>query len=294
MQKNTLKAAVTAILIGLASVMAILTHGGAMFSFIALGLALLICEKRFKYNYRDFLCVIGAFAIVYLPWHLFTLSIDPSGNKLLLVLFAGYDTGALTLGEAVSRYYMETPINEIITAKFINIFDMFVHDLWHLLDIDFVRVVVFAKPVATALILNIFLIVAILYFLYRYGFKKERLSYNSRIVLLFTILSFTVWPLLVHHQAILYQGPYYNVLLLYAFIAIGVKYTHKIVANTIFVANILLFFVLYFLHQNASVSDGLISLNINMLVLTLLAADGYFAYSYFFDGENKEFKALEC
>jgi len=285
-KKNTAKASVTAVLIGIASAMAILTHGGAMFSFIALGLALLFCEKRFKYNYRDLLYVFGAFFIVYLPWHLFTISVDSTGNKLLIVLFAGYDTGYLSLGEAVSDYYMGTPINEIFSAKLINILDMFVHDMWEYTSLANLRLFVFAKPVATALILNIFLIIAILYFIYRYCFKKEQMSYNNRIVLLFTILSFTVWPILANTQAILYQGSYFNILLLYCLIALGVKHTHRIVANTIFAANMMLFFILYFLHKDATVSESFAAMNADMLVMTLLAAGGYFVYIYFFEKDE--------
>jgi hypothetical protein len=284
-KKNTVKAATSAVLVGIASAMAILTHGGVMFSFIALGLALLICEKRLKYNYRDLLYVFGAFFIVYIPWHLFTISIDPGGNKLLLVLFTGYDTGYLTLGEAVSRYYLETPVNEIFAATLINFLDMFVHDIWQYTNLNNLRMFVFAKPVATALILNVFLVIAVLYFIYRYCFKKEQMSYNKRIMLVFSILSFTVWPLLVHHQAILYQGSYFNILLLYSLIALGVKHTHKTIANMIFVANMALFFILYFLQQNASVSQSFTNMNTNMLVFTLLAVGGYFVYTYLFDKE---------
>jgi protein-S-isoprenylcysteine O-methyltransferase Ste14 len=66
-------------------------------------------------------------------------------------------------------------------------------------------------------------------------------------------------------------------------IALGVKHTHKIVANIIFVANMMLFFVLYFLHQNSTISSSFESMNISMLVMILLAAGGYFMYTYVFE-----------
>ena len=282
-KKNTTKAAVSAILIGISAVMAILTHGGIMFSLLTLGLAVLICEKRARYNYRDILYTFGSFAAIYAPWHIYAQNNDPGGNKLLKLIFAGPGMEGYPLGEAVVRYYTETPLRDIFTSKLVSFLDIFAFDVWDYVSLDNLRLYIFAKAVATATVLNIFLLIAIFYFIYRYGFMKEKLSYNYRIMLWFTILSFTVWPLITYNATILYQGSYFNLMLLFLVIAIGVKHTEKIVANTVFIANILLFFILFIVAQNTSISQSFSWMNIGMFVLVLTSAAAYFTYTYKFD-----------
>jgi hypothetical protein len=202
--------------------------------------------------------------------------------------FAGPGMEAYSLTEAVSRYYMETPLGEITSAKLANILNMFVFDMREIISTSNIRWFVFSKPFATAMILNVFLVIAVLYFIYRYCFKKAKLCYKHRIVLLFTIFSFTVWPILTYGEVIIHHGSYFNLLLIYALIALGVKHTNKIVANAVFFANILLFIILYVLNQNGSISQSITWMSSSMLVLTLISAASYFVYTCIFDKEDKD------
>ncbi|MCL2819434.1 MAG: hypothetical protein FWD38_01160 [Oscillospiraceae bacterium] len=286
-KKNTKKAAASAILIGIATAMAILTHGGIMFSFIALGMAIIICEKRFNFNYRDIFYSLGSFAVMYLPWQLFSRYQDPSGNKLLKLIFAGPGAEHLSLTEGVMAYYTQTHVDHIFTQKFLNIFDMFVFDIWQYATLENIRAIVFAKSIATAAVLNVFLVIAVLYFLYRFCFKKERLCYKHRVILWFTILSFTVWPLLMNTGAILYQGSYFNLVLLFLVIAFGVKYSSRYIAIPVFIINIIMFIFTFVLYRYQSIEQGFSHMNVSMLALTLLSFVLLFAYFYFYGSDKK-------
>ena len=286
-KKNTVKAMVTSVMIGILAALSLLTHGGIVFSLIALGLAVLVCEKRFKYNYRDILYALGSFIAVYTPWNLYQTFVDPPGNVLSRVHLAGPDIDASTVTEAMAKYYTETPVADIIHAKIQNFFTMFEFDIMQFVSIHNIRNIVFFRTFGTATVLNLFIIIAILYFVYRYCFKKERLNYNYRIMLWFTIFSFTVWPLLMHSGTIIHQGSYFNLLLLYFLIALGVKHTSKHLTRPIFFANLSIFFFVFFLRPGFTIPDNFLSMSGSMLLLAFLSATVYFVYTYIFDADER-------
>jgi len=291
-KKNTVKAMVTSVMIGILAALALLTHGGVVFSLIALGLAILVCEKRFKYNYRDILYALGSFIAVYTPWSLYQTFVDPPGNRLSKWHLAGMtQVNDYTLGEALAMYYTESSAAIIINAKIDNIYAMFVDNITHYINIDSLRNLIFFKPFGTAAVLNIFLIIAILYFIYRYGFKKEALSYNHRIMVLFTVFSFTVWPLLLHSNTVIHQGSYFNILLLYFLIAIGVKHTNKHLAKAIFFVNLLIFFFVFVIDYSKTFPQVFTDMSFSMLMLTLLSTTVYFLYMYVFDADDRLLKS---
>ena len=285
-KKNTKKAAVYSVMIGIATAMAFLSHGIVLFSFLALGLAIIVCEKRFKYNYRDLVYAFGSFIVIYIPWHLFSRSIDPSGNKLLKIGFAGPGREHLSLTEGIVEYYTQTPIDSIFTQKFVNFFDMFVTDIWQYAYLENIRLFSFNKTFGITNFLNIFLIIAALYFLYRYCFKKKLLSYKQRIILWFSIFSFTIWPLLMNDGAIIFQGSYFNLILVYFLIAFGVKHSNKFITTLLFIVNILIFIAAFVFHRDIPLSQSASYISMSMLILALLSAAAFFVYLYVFDTDD--------
>ena len=103
----------------------------------------------------------------------------------------------------------------------------------------------------------------------------------------FTLFSFTVWPLMVNIGAILYQGSYFNLILMYFIIALGAKHASKYIRIPIFVANKLIFvFVFIMMYPNASITQNISYMSGSMLSLTIISAALFFVYLYFFDNEK--------
>ena len=282
-KRNTFRIVVSSILIGISAAMAYLTHGSIVFSFIALALAILVCEKRFKYNYKDLLYAFGSFVVVYIPWYLFSNSIDPMGGKLPKLHLAGIGMEHLTLTEALSKYYSETSFGDVVLAKLTNITDMFPTDIAQFMSIDSIRWNLFTRIFSAPAFLIIFLIIAILYFIYRYCFKKEKLDYEYKIMLWLTVFSFTVWPILMHSRAIVYHGSMFNLILIYFLIAFGVKHTKDYIARPIFFANIIFFVSVFVLDHNSILSESMFHMSRSMVTITILSAAAYFVYTYLFD-----------
>jgi len=286
-KKNTKKAAVYAIMIGIATAMAILSHGVAMFSFFALGIAILAGEKRFNYNYRDLLYVFGAFIALYIPWHLLGSYYNEAGNRLLQMVFSGYEINHPTLAGSMFIYYTETPIEAMYAEKAANIFRMFDFNVWHYADLEYMRQFAFNQVFSGAGILNIFLFAGILYFLNRFCFNKEKLSYKHRTLLWFTILSFSIWPLMMSIATVAYQGSYFKVLILYLMFAYGIKHTNKFIKVPVFVGNMLVFISAFIFFRDISIGDSFINMNYSMLVMMLLSAAAFFVYLFRYDDEKE-------
>ena len=285
-KKNTLKAAVCAVMIGIATAMSILSHGGVMFSFFALGLAIIISKKRSKYNYRDILYAFGTFGIIYLPWHLLSKYYNPWGNRLLKVIFAGNEIDHPSLLQSIFMYYTQTPIETIYYGKTANFLDMFDFNIWNYTNLENIRLYSFNKVFGGAAILNIFLVVAIVYFLVNYCFNKKKLNHNQKILLGFTFFSFTLWPLMMSNGAILFQGSYFNPVLLYILFAFGIKHSKKYITIPVYVANILIFISAYVIHRGTTIGQSFSGMNYSMLVMMLLSAAALFTYLYVFDKEK--------
>jgi len=285
-KKNTPKAAVCSILIGIAAAMALLSHGGIMFSFFALGLAIIITKKRINYNYRDILYALGTFILIYIPWHLLSKYYNPWGNRLLKVIFAGNEIDHPSLLTSIFMYYTQTPIETIYYGKTANFLDMFDFNIWNYTNLENIRLYSFNKVFGGASILNIFLVVAIVYFLVNYCFYKKKLNHNQKILLGFTIFSFTLWPLMMSNGAILFQGSYFNPVLLYILFAFGIKHSKKYITIPVYIANILIFISAFIFFRGITVELSFSYMNYSMLALTILSAIVLFIYLHFFDNEN--------
>jgi len=285
-RKNSKKAAVYAIMIGMATAMAFLSHGIILFSFLALGLAIIVCEKRFNYSLKDIIIAVGTFVIIYLPWYIYSKISNPAGNQLLKTAFAGPGMEHLSLTEGMVYYYSGTPTEEIFRQKFVNIFDMFVTDIWNFAYLENIRLYAFIKTFGTLNIMGIFLVIGFLYFLYRYCFLKKKLDYKHKIMLWLAIFSFTLWPLLMIDGAITFQGSYFNLVLLYFLIAFGAKHSGKFIRIPVYIANLLIFIFAFVIYRHFTISQSITHMSVSMLILTILSAAAFFVYLYLFDNDK--------
>ena len=268
-------------IIGICAALSILSHGGIAFSLIAFGLSIMISKKRMNYKYIFFVFV--SFFVVYFPWFLFQKLVDPPGNRLTKWHLAGMvEINDYSLWDALFYAYSSTPIIEIVTNKVMNILNLFAINPGEYSSIAALKSTIFAKTFGTALILNLFILVLIPHFIINYLYKKKLVSYKNKVMFCFFILSFTIWPLLMFdaNNTYINHGSYFNILLIYIFIAYGVKYSNRIFSNLIYMFNIIIFILLWVPSSEVSFFRFLFFINPGMLIIMILSAILFFMYIY--------------
>ena len=275
------------ILVGICAALALLTHGGVAFSLIALGLAFLITEKRLnllKHAAGTFI----SFFIVYLPWILFQRLVDPPGNRLMKWYFAGMqEVNDYSFLEAMYIAYVDRPIGEIIHKTIDNIFFLF-PDTFKM-SLQAIRDEIFSRVFGAPMFLNIFIIILGLYFVKKYCFDKEPMSYRSKVLFYFTIFSFTIWPLLIYNfsYTLTFLGSYVNILLLYILVAFGAKHTNNELRNVLYIANIIFFVALWVLHPDVSIFALPSVICFRSFVTMIISAVLFFIYLHKKDDDEK-------
>ena len=266
--------------IGISAALGVLVHSGVAFSFIALGLALLITEKRMNLI-KHAVCVFIPFFAVYIPWSLFQKLVVPPGNYLLKWHFAGMiHVNDYTFSEAMYISYIDRPIGDIFNKTIANILHMFPAFPDGYMSLYSMKSLTFFKLFGMPLVLNAFLIVLVLYFLYNYCIKKAGMSYKNKVMLYFTIFSFTIWPLLMYSYEVtnINLGSYFNIMLIYILIAFGAKHTNKELRNLLFIIHMILFVVLWVLDTSVSIFEFASLFSLRMLIVVIATGILFFVY----------------
>ncbi len=261
---------IQSVLIGVAAALSLLSHGGIIFSCIALGIAIMI--NKHKLHYKFIMTAFASFLCTYIPWILFQKFVDPPGNRLFKWHLAGViEVNNLSFTEAFIKAYTQTPIKDIIQNKIENIKALFPYTMINWFGIPVIgteHIRTFGSP----LVLNLFLLSLMIHMIDKYCLKKEPLSYQAKITIYFTFLSFFVWPMLMFEPAVttIHQGSHFNLIIIYLFIAIGAKYTTKIIANIIFVFNIIMFFALFVANTDLTFVSMINNINLEMALFMIV------------------------
>ena len=278
--KITKNSKYVAVIIGICAAVGFLTHSGLAFSFIALGLAILVTEKRMIFIKHAGYAIIPFF-IIYLPWVLFQRLVDPPANHLLKWHFAGMQVvNDYSFLEALYVSYSERPIGDIIDKTIVNIFNLFPQFPESFMSVQALRETVFFNLFGSATILNIFLIILVFYFIKRYCIEQKSMNYTQKIMFYFTVFSFTVWPLLMYlrNYTHIFLGSYANLLLVYLLIAFGAKHANKELRNVIYVLNIILFVALWVLKPDVSFFALPIMMSVRMFFVMIISSVLFLLY----------------
>jgi len=292
------------IILGAASAaMAILSHGGAYFSLLAMGIILLI--KPYRLKLRLILAGILVFSIFSTPWILFQKLYLPPGNRLIKMHLAG--EGAHSYEPALKviiNAYASHTTKEIITYKVENlrtvfvsvprIISSFVNEKYPDFE-DFrirkIRPPLRIQPPDTVLnnlrrnasfhtiftlgVINILVLYAgILNLFFRTilaYFKKKMSPFprNMLLPLVYFFLSILVWTVLMFRDTAVHNGSYMNIVMLFIlFGTIVTAYTSKIVQYKIFFLNLLYFLVVYVFSKGAY--TGEVKINIPACIASSL------------------------
>jgi len=275
-----IKFVIFSIIIGICAALGMLSHGGIVFSLLSFGLAILINKNRMNFKY--IIIVFTSFFIVYLPWILFQKFADPPGNRLNKWHLAGMlDINDYSFPYALLKAYSEITIQDILNRFIQNILFLFGNILEIFSSLESIRTTIFFRTFGAQTILNIFIIILLFYFVNKYCFTKQLLNNKYKILLFFTFFSFTIWPLLmfIPSSTTIHQGSYFNILLIYVFIAFGVKYTNEFIRNSIFVINIIIFILLWVLNTEISIFILPLVINYNMLTIVIISSFLLFYYT---------------
>ncbi|MDB6126592.1 MAG: hypothetical protein JWM35_488, partial [Verrucomicrobia bacterium] len=202
----------TAVLGGAAAALGWLSHGGAAFSLVTLGMILLI-PPWFLGRKKTLLAAV-AFAVLVLPWSAYQKFYDPPANRLLKWHLAGViPIDSRSTPEAMADSYGALSHDALVANKSANFHTLFNGSFWDTLDIFTTplrkrRVDEFFYIFRSLGILNLAWLVAPVMWLVRR--RLPEFFELQGLMLAWTALTLVLWAALmfIPSSTLLHQGPY--------------------------------------------------------------------------------------
>jgi hypothetical protein len=221
-----------------------LAHGGVAFSLLLLPVLAILIDASRRPSWRAVLVGAAAGLVVVSPWIAYQRFVDPPGNRLVKWHLAGVDAvDARGVGRTLLDQYVATPVSQLLAARLANvkeqwlIFDSAPSSDWRtwLQWQQFFHLI----PALDTLVVGLPALVA-----FSRGKGPRDLA---RSLAWFALLTWIVWIFLMFlpGSAVLHQGSYANVLLLFALGALGLARLTPRMGVTLLVAHVALFVTIW-------------------------------------------------